>query len=47
MPRLLNESDRRSLPKTPYRVINWPECDRGLVRRCNVRAWIDEAVVAG
>ena len=25
-----------------YRVMNWPDYDRGLVRRGDIRFWIDE-----
>ncbi len=47
MPYKLNEPHRGKIPKAKYRVTNWPDYDRGLVRRGDLRFWIDEAAIAG
>jgi hypothetical protein len=46
MPYKLNEPHRDKIPKAKYRVTNWSEYDRGLVRHGDVRFWIEEAVIA-
>ena len=47
MPYKLNEPHRDKIPKAKYRVTNWSEYDRGLVRRGDIGFWSDEAVIAG
>lgn len=47
MPYKLNDADRDKFPKAKYRVTNWSEYDRGLVRRGDVRFWVDQAVIDG
>lgn len=45
MPYKLNEAHRDKIPKAQYRVTNWAEYDRGLVRRGDVRFWIQQSVL--
>ena len=45
MPYKHNEPHREKIPKAKYRVTNWPEYDRGLVRRGDLRFWVDEAMI--
>ena len=47
MPCKLNEPHRYKIPKALYRVTNWPEYDRGLVQRGDVRFWIEQSVLDG
>jgi hypothetical protein len=35
------------IPKARYRVENWPEYHRGLVRRGDIRVWLSEDAIAG
>jgi hypothetical protein len=42
MPYRHHDPQRHRIPKARYRVTNWPEYDRGLVRRGDIRLWIDE-----
>jgi hypothetical protein len=42
MPYRHHEPQRHRIPKARYRVMNWPEYDRGLIRRGDIRLWIDE-----
>ncbi|MEM8575955.1 MAG: IS5 family transposase [Pseudomonadota bacterium] len=47
MPHKFNEPRRHRIPRAKYRVTNWPEYDRGLVERGDVRFWIaDDALAA-
>ena len=36
---------RHHIPRAKYRVMNWPDYDRGLVRRGDIRFWIDESAL--
>lgn len=47
MPFKFNEAQRHRIPKARYRVRNWPDYDRGLVRRGDIRVWLSEEAVAG
>ncbi|MFV0296405.1 MAG: IS5 family transposase [Hyphomicrobiaceae bacterium] len=47
MPFKFHESQRHHIPKAQYRVTNWNEYDRGLVRRGDVRLWLSQEVLAG
>ena len=42
MPCKFHASRRHHVPKTRYRVTNRPDHDRGLVRRGDIRFWIEE-----
>jgi len=47
MPFRFHEPRRHRVPKARYRVTNWPEYDRGLVGRGDLRLWIaDDALAA-
>ena len=46
MPYKFNESRRRKVPKTRYRVTNWPEYDAALVQRGSITVWFTDAAVA-
>jgi hypothetical protein len=46
MPYKFNESRRPKIPKTKYRVTNWPEYDAVLVKRGSLTIWITEEAVA-
>lgn len=47
MPFKFHEPRRHQVPKARYRVTNWPEYDRGLVGRGDLRLWIaDDALAA-
>ena len=47
MPFKFHEPRRHRIPRARYRVTNWPEYDRGLVGRGDLRLWIaEEALVA-
>jgi hypothetical protein len=47
MPFKFHEPRRHRVPKARYRVTNWPDYDRGLVGRGDLRLWItDEALAA-
>lgn len=45
MPYKLNEPQRDKIPKARYRVTNWPDYDRSLVQRGDLRFWIEESVL--
>ena len=47
MPFKFHETQRRHIPKARYRVQNWPDYDRGLVLRGDVRVWLWEDTIAG
>jgi len=42
-----NEPRRHKIPKTKYRVTNWPEYDAALVRRGSLTVWVTEEAIAG
>jgi hypothetical protein len=46
MPFKFHEPRRHRVPKARYRVTNWPEYDRGLVGRGDLRLWIAENALA-
>ena len=47
MPFKFHEPRRHRVPKARYRVTNWPDYDRGLVGRGDLRLWIaDDALAA-
>lgn len=47
MPFKFHEPRRHEIPRARYRVTNWPDYDRGLVERGDIRFWIsDEALTA-
>jgi hypothetical protein len=46
MPYKFNESRRHKIPKTRYRVTNWPEYDAALVRRGSLIVWLTEEAVS-
>lgn len=45
MPFKHHEPNRHDIPKMKYRVTNWCEYDGGLVRRGDIRFWIDEEAI--
>lgn len=47
MPFKLHEAVRHHIPKARYRVGNWADYDRGLVRRGDIRVWLSEDAIAG
>jgi hypothetical protein len=47
MPFKFHGSRRHRIPKARYRVRNWSEYDRGLVRRGDVRVWLSAEAIAG
>ena len=47
MPFKHNASRRHKIPKTKYRVTNWPEYNEALRRRGDVTVWFDLAAVSG
>ncbi len=46
MPYKFNASRRHKIPKTRYRVTNWPEYDAALMRRGDLTVWFTEEAVA-
>jgi hypothetical protein len=46
MPFKFHEPRRHRIPRARYRVTNWPEYDRGLVGRGDLRLWIAEEALA-
>lgn len=42
MPFKFHEPRRHKIPRARYRVTNWPDYDRGLVERGDIRFWISE-----
>src|SRR3954471_9139671 len=47
MPFKHNAARRHRIPKTRYRIQNWPAYEAGLKRRGDLTLWIDEAAIAG
>lgn len=47
MPFKFSELRRHKIPKARYRVRNWAEYDRGLVRRGDIRLWISDEAITG
>lgn len=47
MPFKFHEAQRYRIPKARYRVRNWPDYDRGLVRRGDIRVWLSEDAIIG
>jgi hypothetical protein len=47
MPFKHNAARRHRIPKTRYRVQNWPAYETGLKRRGDLTLWLDEAALAG
>jgi hypothetical protein len=47
MPFKFHEARRPHIPKARYRVRNWPDHDRGLVRRGDIRVWLSDDAIAG
>jgi IS5 family transposase len=47
MPFKFIEAQRHHIPKARHRVRNWPDYDRGLVRRGDIRVWLSEDAIAG
>ena len=45
MPFKFHASRRHHIPRAKYRVMNWPDYDRDLVRRGDIRFWIDESAL--
>ena len=43
----LHAGQRHRIPKARYHVENWPEYDRGLVRRGDIRVWLSEDAIVG
>ena len=46
MPFKHNAARRHCIPKTRYRVQNWPAYEAGLKRRGDLTLWLDEAALA-
>jgi hypothetical protein len=47
MPYKFNEARRHKIPKSKYRVMNWPEYDAALVRRGRLTVWLTDEAIAG
>src|SRR3954452_12951817 len=47
MPLKHNAARRHRIPKTCYRVQNWPAYEASLKRRGDLTLWLDEAALAG
>jgi hypothetical protein len=47
MPFKFDEACRHHIPKTCYRVRNWSEHDRGLVRRGDIWVWLSDDAIVG
>ncbi|MEL7278261.1 MAG: transposase [Pseudomonadota bacterium] len=47
MPNKHNDPRRHQIPKARYKVENWPEYDRGLGQRGDIRFWISEDALEG
>ncbi|MEO1582855.1 MAG: IS5 family transposase [Pseudomonadota bacterium] len=47
MPNKHNDPRRHHIPRARYKVENWPEYDRGLVQRGDIRFWISDEALAG
>ena len=46
MPYKFNEARRHKIPKSKYRVTNWPQYDTALLRRGSLTLWFTEEAVA-
>jgi DDE family transposase len=46
MPYKFNQPRRHKIPKSKYRVTNWPEYDAALLRRGSLTLWFTEEAVA-
>jgi Transposase DDE domain len=46
MPNKFNESRRHKIPKTKYRVTNWPAYEAALRQRGSLTVWFTEAAIA-
>jgi hypothetical protein len=46
MPYKFNDSRRRKIPTTKYRVTNWPEYDARLAQRGSITVWFTEKAAA-
>ena len=47
MPFKHHEPNRHHIPKARYKVTNWPEYDRGLVQRGDIRFWNYQEALEG
>src|SRR4051794_33990478 len=47
MPFKHNAARRHRIPKTRYRIQNWPAYEAGLKRRGDLTLWLDEAAITG
>ncbi|MEL7277622.1 MAG: transposase, partial [Pseudomonadota bacterium] len=47
MPNEHHKPRRHHIPRARYKVENWPEYDRGLVERGDIRFWISEDALEG
>src|SRR3954471_9011516 len=47
MPFKHNAARRHRIPKTRYRIQNWPAYEAGLKRRGDLTLWLDDAAIAG
>ena len=46
MPDEANEARRHKIPRTRYRVTNWPEYDRALQKRGSLTVWVTPEALA-
>jgi len=46
MPYKANADPRHKIPKTRYRVTNWPDYDAALVRRGSLTLWVTKEAIA-
>jgi hypothetical protein len=47
MPFKFHEAQRHDIPKACYRVRNWSDYDRGLVRHGDIRIWLSDEAITG
>jgi len=47
MPFKHNAAHRHPIPRTRYRVTNWPAYEAGLRRRGDLTLWLDKASLSG
>ena len=47
MPQKHNDPRRHHIPRARHKVKNWPEYDRGLVQRGDIRFWVSEDALEG
>ena len=47
MPQKHNDPRRHHIPRARHKVKNWPEYDRELVERGDIRFWISEDALTG